>query len=247
MKIVPLLLLCLFINWNVFSQEIVNFVLVGDKGATENIKEAHSFIVVKKYPDGFKRLDYKIGAPLQTFRSYTDSTLTILQGSYYEYSLAGTVAKSGYYLNNLKEKDWYYYNDTGKVILEEKYEQGILVKTINPDTVKKVIDSLHDGVFDKVEKEATFKKGDKSWKKYLSENLNGDVAAKSVNGGEVRVGFVVNKTGTCVDIYLRKSVEFVLDEEAIRVIENSPLWQPAYQNGRVVNAYRVQPITFVKQ
>ena len=44
-----------------------------------------------------------------------------------------------------------------------------------------------------------------------------------------------------------KSVEFVLDEEAIRVIEKSPLWQPAIQHGKQVNAYRIQPIGFVKE
>ena len=247
MKKVPILLLCLFTTVYSFSQEIVNLVLVGDKGVTENIKEAHSFIAVKKYPGEYKRLDYKIGAPLQKVRSFSDATLKILQGNYYEYDLQGTLIKSGYYENNTKHKDWYYYNDTGKVILEEKYDKGVLIITVNPDTVKKIQGSLYDDIFDKVEQEAAFKKGDKSWKKYLSENLNGDVAAKSVNGGEVKVMFVVNTAGKCIDVFLRKSVEFILDEEAIRVIENSPLWQPAYQNGRVVNAYRVQPITFVKQ
>jgi protein TonB len=61
------------------------------------------------------------------------------------------------------------------------------------------------------------------------------------------VRFVVNKNGECVNAHLDKSVEFVLDEEAIRVIEKSPLWHPANQDGRLVNAYRRQPITFVKQ
>jgi protein TonB len=41
-------------------------------------------------------------------------------------------------------------------------------------------------------------------------------------------------------------VEFVLDDEAMRVIEQSPLWQPAFQDGKNVNAYRVQPFTFIK-
>ena len=61
------------------------------------------------------------------------------------------------------------------------------------------------------------------------------------------VKFVVNTEGKCTQIHMAKSVEYVLDEEARRVIENSPLWQPAVQNGRIVNAYRRQPITFSKQ
>lgn len=69
----------------------------------------------------------------------------------------------------------------------------------------------------------------------------------SVKGGNVIVMFVVNTSGKCVGVHLEKSVEFVLDEEAIRVIEHSPLWQPAIQNARKVNAYRRQPVTFRKQ
>ncbi len=35
-----------------------------------------------------------------------------------------------------------------------------------------------------------------------------------------------------------------MEEEAVRVIKNGPKWTPALQNGRNVNAYRRQPITF---
>lgn len=244
MKKLPFLCFCFLLTANVNAQEIVNLVLVGDKGVTENIKEAHSFIVVKKYPGSYQRLDYKMGAPLERLRSYSDSTLEVLHGNYYEYASDGRIAQSGVYQNNLKEDDWYYYNDTGKVILEEKYENGVLIKTINPDTIKK--EERTDAI-QAVEKEATFGKGDRDWIKYLSKNLNADLAINSVNGGEVRVMFVVNKEGKCVDVHLKKSVEFILDEEVIRIIEKSPQWQPAIQNGRIVNAYRVQPITFTKQ
>lgn len=227
------------------AQEVVNLVLVGDKGVTENIKEANSFIVVKKYPTYFQRLDYNLYAPLKKVRSYTDSTLTVLQGSFYEYDLQGAIAKSGYYLNNLKDKDWYFYNDTGKVVLEETYAKGILIKSLNPDTVKK--EKAIETNFTKVDREATFKNGDKDWIKYLSENVNAELTDKSVKGGMVRASFMVNKEGKCVEIYIRKSVEFVLDEEVLRVIESSPLWHPAVKDGKNINAYRTQPLTFTKE
>lgn len=245
MKRIILLIVITLVSSSAFAQEIVNVVLVGKNGITEDIKEAHSFIVIKKYPNSFQRLDYKRGAPLVRLRSYSDSSLKILDGPFYEYTTNGTLSNSGYYSNNLKTKSWYTYNDTGKVILEQKYEQDVLVKTIDPDTVKKKEEVPQ--AIQKVEKEAAFKKGDKGWIKYLSKAINADVGIKSVRGGKVRVGFTVSKSGKCVDVYLRKSVEFVLDEEAIRVIENSPLWEPAIQDGRIVNAYRIQPLTFVKE
>ncbi|GAB2828278.1 energy transducer TonB [Ferruginibacter profundus] len=228
-----------------FSQEIVNLVFVSDNGITDNIKDAHSYIVVKKYPSCFQRLDYGINKPLQRLKTYSDSSLSVLEGDYYEYDTNGRMIKSGYYENNLKARTWYYYNDTFKVILKEQYEAGVLINTINPDTIK---DKTKDETaVKKVEVEAQYGKGKNDWGKYLSKNLNGDVADNSVAGGEVVVQFVVNISGTCTDVHLAKSVEFVLDEEAIRVIEKSPLWQPAFQDGRKVNAYRRQPINFSKQ
>lgn len=245
MKKISLLSIFFFFIVTCTAQQIVNVVFVGNNGATDNIKEAHSFIVVKKYPNSYKRLDYKFNAPLIKERNYSDSTLAVLEGKYIEFAPDGSKSKSGQYQDNLKEDSWYFYNDTGKVILEEQYDKGILVATINPDTVKghasKTV-TLQPG-----EKEATFKNGDKDWKNYLVRNLKAEVAQGSLRGGKVTVQFVVNTEGKCVDIHLAKSVEYVLDEEAIRIIENSPVWKPAIQDGRKVNAYRRQPITFAKE
>lgn len=241
---IVVLILVLFFQMTASSQEIINLVLVGENGITENIKEANSFIVVKKYPDGFKRLDYPVHAPLIKLKSYSDSLLTVLQGAYYEYAPDGAIAISGYYQNNAKHKDWYTYDDTGKVILIQKYNNGNLLETINPDTVKK---DTADKKLKPGEKEAAFPGGGKSWIKYLTRNLNADLATKSVRGGTLKVAFRVNTEGRCVDVFLRKSVEFVLDEEGMRIIENAPVWEPAMKDGVTLNAYRIQPITFMKQ
>lgn len=180
MKKVITLFLFYVITVPVFAQQIVNLVWVGEKGITEDIKEARSFIVIKEYPSGFQRLDYNLGAPLEKVRNYSDSTLSVLNGFYYEYSFKGALSLSGEYLNNLKEKEWRYYNDTGKVILKMQYVNGILIKTINPDTLKKEDASdtkLKDG-----EVEAHYKKGDPDWRNYLIKNLSVDVIQKSVKG-----------------------------------------------------------------
>jgi periplasmic protein TonB len=35
-----------------------------------------------------------------------------------------------------------------------------------------------------------------------------------------------------------------MEQEAVKVIKKGPAWVPAVQNGRSVNAYRKQPVTF---
>lgn len=227
----------------IYSQEISNLVLVGDSGITEDIKKAHSFIIIKSYPDNkFERLDYKFGKPLQKLRTYNDSMLTNLEGKYIEYTEEGNMLLSGNYENNQRQGSWYHYNDTGKVVLKDFYENGTIVWSENPDTVKKKESQTFPG-----EKEAAFKGGMRAWVSYVQRSTNPDIALQSVKGGKVRVLFVVDTKGKTKDVYLRKSVEFVLDEEALRVIRDSPLWEPAFQNGKNVNAYRVQPFTFLKE
>ena len=225
------------------AQKIVNLVLVGSKGVTEDIKEANYFVVVKDFGNKLQRLDYKMSGPLIKESNYLDSNLKILDGPYYEYAPDGSLSKSGKYIKNLKENDWMNYNDTGKVILIETYINDILIKTTDPDTVAKK--ELPPEKI-KGEREADFGKNDRAWKNFLVKNLNAEVGKQSLKGGTVRIGFIVDITGKCTDIYVRKSVEFVLDEEVKRIITISPMWNPAEQDGKKVRAYRIQPITFEK-
>ena len=120
------------------SQTTTNVVFFDRSGAVnDNPKTAYFFSCVKQYPDYCQKLYYGVHAPLQKVWTYTDTNLNVLQGSYYEYAADGTLSIKGWYENNLKEDEWHYYNDTGKVLLEEKYKKGILISSVDPDTVKK--------------------------------------------------------------------------------------------------------------
>ena len=76
--------------------------------------------------------------------------------------------------------------------------------------------------------------------------MNAKVWLQSIKGGTVYVGFTIDTTGKIINIYINKYVEYVLDEEAKRVIEKSSDWKPAFQNGRALKEYRQQPISFAK-
>lgn len=240
---IHLLVICFVLQLPIFAQEIVNIVMVGKNGITEDVKQAISFVIVKQYPANvFERLDYKMSSPLTKLRTYSDSNLSSLQGLYLEYFPDGNLQVRGHYGNNMKQHDWSYYNDTGKVVLTKTFVDDKLIKTEDPDTLAKRTDTLKN----KDEKEATFKGGMKAWIKYLQTHLNAEVGRQSVKGGNVRVQFRISKDGSIAEVHLKRSVEFVLDEEALRVIRHAPNWIPAYQNGKIVNAYRAQPITFIK-
>ncbi|MFT6998108.1 MAG: protein TonB [Cryomorphaceae bacterium] len=62
--------------------------------------------------------------------------------------------------------------------------------------------------------------------------------------GKVHVGFTVRKDGSITDIEVKKRAGGGLDEEAIRVVEAMPKWNPGIHRGRPVNVSFVMPISF---
>ncbi|RPD46610.1 MULTISPECIES: energy transducer TonB [Chitinophagaceae] len=103
-------------------------------------------------------------------------------------------------------------------------------------------------VFEKVEVDASFTGGESAWRRFLERNLN---ASTPVDNGappgsyQVVVQFIVDKTGSVSDVKALTKHGYGMEDEAVKVIKRGPKWVPAIQNGRNVNAYRKQPITFV--
>ena len=62
--------------------------------------------------------------------------------------------------------------------------------------------------------------------------------------GRVVVDFVVERDGTVTDAQVTKSVHYLLDSEALRVIMVSPKWKPATINGKPVRVKISVPVEF---
>ncbi len=117
-----------------------------------------------------------------------------------------------------------------------------------------VSDSGEIRIFTKVDVEAQFAGGEAGWRKYLMQNLDVDKVAKKIKipRGEkqfketIIVKFVVSKDGSISYVQAENvDANAYCIAEAERVIKISPNWLAAQQNGRKVNAYRRQPITFL--
>jgi protein TonB len=103
-------------------------------------------------------------------------------------------------------------------------------------------------IFTKVEQEAEFPGGNKAWIEFLTSKLGSFDASK--NGApkgiyKVVARFIVSKTGKISAAETETNHGYGMEKEVIRMIKQSPDWLPAMQNGRAVNAYRRQPVTFV--
>jgi TonB family protein len=63
--------------------------------------------------------------------------------------------------------------------------------------------------------------------------------------GRVYVRFTINERGELHDATILKSVHPILDNEVLRVIENSPPWIPGRHKGKPVAVMMVMPVDFV--
>ncbi len=99
-------------------------------------------------------------------------------------------------------------------------------------------------LFTKVEIEPQYPGGNGAWGKYLFKTLIYPQAAidKEIKG-TVLLQFIVDTAGRVSTVEVLSGPP-LLRAESIRVIKASGPWIPARQNGRTVNAYKRQPITY---
>ena len=101
-----------------------------------------------------------------------------------------------------------------------------------------------DKIFTKVEIDAQFPGGASAWTRYVTQKIqsNADEFTESDYGTCV-VKFIVDKSGAVSQVEATSMKGTKLAEIAVNAIRKGPNWTPAQQNGRYVNAYRLQPVT----
>ncbi|MDD3788470.1 MAG: M56 family metallopeptidase [Petrimonas sp.] len=100
-------------------------------------------------------------------------------------------------------------------------------------------------VFVVVEKQPEFPGGTQALMKFINENVNYPREAQE-NGiqGRPIVNFIVEKDGTINDVKIVRSVDPLLDAEALRVAESMPKWSPGKQKGQPVRVRYTLPLVF---
>ncbi len=106
-------------------------------------------------------------------------------------------------------------------------------------------DEKADQIFTIVEDEPSPKGGMAGFYSYVSKNLKYPSQARRLDiEGKVFVQFVVDKDGSLTDVKVLKGIGSGCDQEAVRVIQEAPKWNPGKQRGRPVRVRMVMPIVF---
>jgi protein TonB len=111
--------------------------------------------------------------------------------------------------------------------------------------IKQVVEADPNQIFTSVEQVPEFPGGLDKFGAYLGKAIRYPAVARE-NGtqGRVIVTFVVERDGSLTDIKVTRGIGSGCDEEAVRVLKNSPKWKPGIQNGRPVRVQYSVPISF---
>lgn len=184
---------------------------------------------------------YNMYGPMMKSEQSLDENGSTVHGRVVVFNTSGKADSiCSYYMGSPNGK-WYIYNDPFYNIVLT-YDMGKLVDTKKTVKVKgsKPKDSVVQG-----EQESTFRGGVSGWQHYLNRNLRYPQRAFNARiDGSATVSFTIDSTGNVSDCYIYRSVEFSLDEESLRIIRESPRWNPSQKDGVPVTSYKRQPIIF---
>ena len=102
-----------------------------------------------------------------------------------------------------------------------------------------------ENVFIDYETMPSFRGGNTALLEWLDENMRyPDELADSCIQGRVIVTFVINEDGHISDEKILRSLDPLLDAEALRLVRAMPRWSPGRQFGKVVKVRYCLPINF---
>lgn len=102
-----------------------------------------------------------------------------------------------------------------------------------------------DQIFTIVEESATPKGGMAAFYKYVSDKIKYPPQARRMGiEGRVFVEFVIAKDGTLTEVRSIKGIGAGCDEEAVRIVQSAPPWNPGKQRGKPVKQRYTLPIIF---
>ncbi len=135
--------------------------------------------------------------------------------------------------------------------IEEEIEVNLDVEITEDDAIEEIVfeepveEEVADQIFTIVEKQPVYPGGMTAFYQFVQKKLKYPSQARRMGiEGKVFVEFVVDKKGNITDVRAVKGIGAGCDQEAVRVIKNSPKWQAGKQRGKAVKVRMILPITF---
>lgn len=262
MKNIVAIAFSLLSNFVLDAQDVKQDLLNRYFDVTTNEKEAFFVRLSKPYKQFWAYTDYDGKNRIVRVGFFTDSTFTTAIGPHSFY-WDGVMLYKGNYVDGRPSDYWYFYNQKGMLYDSLHYaiatKKAILFPTNNKNEEeaeknkslllqKEHLKKDTTTTFTVVEEEAKFPGGDKAWSKHILKQLSLPDMVMAINRPQkmtVEIQFVVCKDGEICSVEAINSSTPLLDIMAVNAIRRGPKWEPAFQAGKNVKAYRRQKISFI--
>ncbi|MDW3212218.1 MAG: energy transducer TonB [Reichenbachiella sp.] len=135
------------------------------------------------------------------------------------------------------------FEEEAEVIIDAEFDETEVIEDLVFDDPIDIEEP--EEVFDIVETQPEPLGGLIAFYKHVAKKMKYPNQARRMGvEGKVYVQFVIDKSGKLTDVHAIKGIGAGCDEEAVRVIKNSPDWSPGKQRGRPVKVRMILPITF---
>jgi TonB family protein len=95
---------------------------------------------------------------------------------------------------------------------------------------------------------ATFPGGTDMVKRYIRSNIiYPERAVNDGKQGKVFVSYIIDNKGNVTQPRIARSVDKYLDEEALRLVRNMPMWLPEIEYGELIEKQYTMPVIFKLQ
>jgi protein TonB len=176
---------------------------------------------------------------------YADHDGTIKNGRFCIYNSFGNLDSTGIYKEGKKNGSFLKFRsitkDSTEMLSQYEYEEDSLVSFRNfKDEKTKVTRSDTSG-----NTEPEYPGGPSKWIRYLVHSLRyPERAVDKEIQGVVKICFQIDTAGNTTDYFIFKSVEYSVDQESIRLIENSGKWIPGKKGGEPVTTFKTEAINY---
>ena len=160
----------------------------------------------------------------ESFYSDTNFTRKLLCHKYFN-EIKGYLEQTRCYENGRLNGYFVDYDEKGDTTDYQVYNNGEVVKEWSAET------QSNTPTFVINEESAEFPGGETAWLKYLGNNLKYPDSLQNVKG-QVLLKFVINQIWLIESVEIIKSLQPLLDKEAIRGIMKSPKWRPEKKRGQ---------------
>ncbi|MCB0759896.1 MAG: TonB family protein [Flavobacteriales bacterium] len=173
---------------------------------------------------------YFLDGQIRMKGSYTTETLEVPEGLFTYYYHSGAKESEGIYKDGFKAGKWKRWDWEGNMRPDRYYP----------------METPYDIVRKYSSEPAEFPGGYEGLAAYIGDNLSYPEAAwKNKIEGEVNVAFLIDAGGVVRNIEVIESSHPILNDEALRIVMQMPVWKPARKAGQPVASKFILPLQFI--